>query len=86
MEAAGVLTTDDWKKLGKMLRAKNDTHKGKGTRYKHGDYLSSPKKIDPLIRPYGYGAGERERKQVDGKRISYYPLIRLDSESEGKES
>ena len=87
METAGVLTTDDWKMLGKMLRAKNQTHKGKGTSYKHGDYLSSPKKIDPLIRPYGFSAGERERKQVDGKRISYYPLIRLnDAERDGEES
>lgn len=85
MEAAGVLTTDDWKMLGKMLRAKNRTIKGKGTSYKHGDYLSSPKKIDPLIRPYGYSAGERQQKQKDGKRISYYPLIRLnDAERDGE--
>ena len=85
MEATGVLTTDDWKLLGKALRAKNQTHKGKGTNYKHGDYLSSPKKIDSYIRPYGYKAGEVKKKQVDGKRINYYPLIRLnDAERDGE--
>ena len=87
MEAAGILTTDDWKLLGKVLRVKNGTIKGKGTKYKYGEYLSSPKKIDAYIRPYGYMAGGVKKKQVNGKRINYYPLIRLnDAERDGEES
>jgi len=85
LESVPILTTDDWKMLGQALRVKNDTRKGKGTGYKYGDYISSPKKIDPIIRSYGYSAGERVRKRIDGKVVSTYPLIRLnDAEKDGE--
>ena len=74
-----VLGKEDWMKVGKALRIKNDTHRGLGIRYKSGSSISSPAVIDKNIRIYGYMVGKRKQRRISGKVISYYPLIKKET-------